>query len=116
MKNQRFSRNMFGDLPTQKMAQKALPILITCAQKGDKILARKITLHHHSTGRCAGFSLDSHYSLRITTARRLGMWGNSWDYRYCSCWPQRTNKLGGNTGNPTRLVGRIQSLPYPTRF
>lgn len=48
MKNQRFSRNMFGDLPTQKMAQKALPILITCAQKGDKILlrdlARKITL------------------------------------------------------------------------
>ena len=48
MQNQRFSRNIFGDLPTQKMAQKTLPILITRAQKGDTILlrdlARKIAL------------------------------------------------------------------------
>ena len=48
MQNYCFNRNMFGDKPTQKMAQKALPILIAHAQKGDKILlrdlARKITL------------------------------------------------------------------------
>ena len=37
MKNKRFSRNIFGDLPTQKMAQKALPILVSYAQKGDPI-------------------------------------------------------------------------------
>lgn len=33
MKNQRFSRNIFGTLPTQKMAQEALPILISHAQQ-----------------------------------------------------------------------------------
>ena len=48
MQNYCFNRNMFGDKPTQKMAQKALPILIVHAQKGDEILlrdlARKITL------------------------------------------------------------------------
>ena len=33
MQNKRFNRNIFGDLPTQKMAQKALPILVAYAQK-----------------------------------------------------------------------------------
>ena len=46
MKNKRFNRNIFGDLPTQKMAQKALPILVSKAQKGETIflseLAKKI--------------------------------------------------------------------------
>ena len=48
MKNKRFSRNIFGDLPTQKKAQKALPILVAYAQKGDPItlaeLAERIEL------------------------------------------------------------------------
>lgn len=38
MKNKRFNRNIFGDLPTQKMAQKALPILISSAQKCDPVI------------------------------------------------------------------------------
>ena len=49
MKNKRFNRNIFGDLSTQKMAQKALPILVSHAQKGEIItlqqLANKIASH-----------------------------------------------------------------------
>ena len=37
MKNQRFKRNIFGDLPTQEMAQEALPILIAYAEKDKTI-------------------------------------------------------------------------------
>ena len=37
MKNKRFNRNIFGDLLTQKKAQKALPILVSYAQKGETI-------------------------------------------------------------------------------
>ena len=42
MKNKRFDRNIFGDLPTQKMAQKALPILVSQAQKGEIITLRQL--------------------------------------------------------------------------
>ena len=42
MKNKRFSRNIFGDLFTQKKAQKALPILISYAQKGETISLAKL--------------------------------------------------------------------------
>ena len=42
MQNQCFNRNMFGDLPTQRMAQKVLPILIKHAQKGHTILLRDL--------------------------------------------------------------------------
>ena len=42
MKNQRFNRNIFGDLFTQKKAQKALPILVEYAQKGDTIPMAKL--------------------------------------------------------------------------
>lgn len=49
MQNQRFNRNIFGNLKTQKMAQKALPILVACAQKGKTItlseLAAEIAPH-----------------------------------------------------------------------
>lgn len=38
MKNKKSGRNIFGNSPTQKMAQKALPILISFAQKDDIIL------------------------------------------------------------------------------
>ena len=34
MQNKRFNRNIFGDLSTQKQAQKALPILVSYAQEG----------------------------------------------------------------------------------
>ena len=43
MKNKRSNHNIFGDLPTQKMAQKALPILVTYAQKGKTILMQELT-------------------------------------------------------------------------
>ena len=42
MKNQRFNRNIFGDLPTQEMAQKALPMLILSAQTGDPVIMRDL--------------------------------------------------------------------------
>lgn len=42
MKNKRFSRNIFGDLFTQKKAQRALPILVSYAQKGDTIILAKL--------------------------------------------------------------------------
>ncbi|MYC39942.1 MAG: hypothetical protein F4X55_02880 [Candidatus Dadabacteria bacterium] len=49
MQNQCFKRDIFGDKDTQKMAWKALPILITYAQKGDPIrmsdLVREIAPH-----------------------------------------------------------------------
>ena len=38
MKNQRFARNIFGELPTQEMAQAALPILVSRAQSDDVIM------------------------------------------------------------------------------
>lgn len=42
MKNKRFNRNIFGDLPTQKMAQKALPILISHAQQELTLTLREL--------------------------------------------------------------------------
>ena len=42
MQNKRFNRNIFGDLPTQKKAQKALPILVLYAQKGETIILAKL--------------------------------------------------------------------------
>lgn len=42
MKNKRFNRNIFGDLPTQKKARKALPILVSYAQKGETITLAKL--------------------------------------------------------------------------
>ena len=42
MKNQNFKRNIFGDLPTQKMAQKALPMLISSAQEDDPVIMRDL--------------------------------------------------------------------------
>ena len=42
MKNRNFKRNMFGDLPTQEMAQEALPMLISSAQKGDPVIMRDL--------------------------------------------------------------------------
>ena len=42
MRNKRFNRNIFGDLPTQKKAQKALPILVSYAQRGETIPLAKL--------------------------------------------------------------------------
>ena len=42
MKNKRFNRNIFGDLFTQKKAQKALPLLVSYAQKGETIILAKL--------------------------------------------------------------------------
>ena len=42
MKNKRFNRNIFGNLPTQKMAQEALPILVAYAQKREPIILREL--------------------------------------------------------------------------
>ena len=42
MQNKRFNRNIFGDKPTQKMAQKALPILVAYAQKCEPIILQKL--------------------------------------------------------------------------
>lgn len=42
MKNKRFNRNIFGDLPTQRMAQKALPILVSHAQERDIIILQQL--------------------------------------------------------------------------
>ena len=43
MRNLRLGRrNIFGDLPTQKMAQKGLPILVSRAQEGEPILLREL--------------------------------------------------------------------------
>lgn len=42
MKNRRFNRDIFGNLPTQKMAREALPMLVTYAQKGDTIPLREL--------------------------------------------------------------------------
>ena len=49
MRNQCFARDMFGDLPTQEMAQEALPILVSYAKKSDTLtlaeLAGEIAPH-----------------------------------------------------------------------
>ena len=42
MRNQCFARDMFGDLPTQEMAQKALPILVSQGQVGETITLAKL--------------------------------------------------------------------------
>ena len=42
MKNKRFNRNIFGDKPTQKMAQKALPKLVCHAQKGEIVIQQQL--------------------------------------------------------------------------
>lgn len=42
MRNIKFRRNIFGTLPTQQMVQKALPILVSKAQKGETILLREL--------------------------------------------------------------------------
>ena len=42
MQNLHLGRNIFGDLPTQQMAQKGLPILVAKAQKGETILLREL--------------------------------------------------------------------------
>ena len=42
MQNRKFNRNMFGNLPTQKMAQQALWILIASAQKGELVVMRDL--------------------------------------------------------------------------
>ena len=42
MKNQNFKRNIYGNLPTQRMAQAALPMLISSAQKGDPVIMRDL--------------------------------------------------------------------------
>ena len=42
MKNKCFKRDIFGDLPTQKMAQKALPELVSKAQEPDIIRIRDL--------------------------------------------------------------------------
>ena len=42
MKNLHLGRNIFGDLPTQQMARKGLPILVSKAQKGETILLREL--------------------------------------------------------------------------
>ena len=42
MKNRNFKRNIFGNLPTQRWAQEALPILISSAQKGDPVIMRDL--------------------------------------------------------------------------
>ena len=42
MRNLNLGRNIFGDLLTQQMAQKGLPILVSKAQKGETILLREL--------------------------------------------------------------------------
>ena len=42
MQNQCLGKDMFGDMPTQKAAQEALPILIEYAQEEDTILIREL--------------------------------------------------------------------------
>ncbi|RKU20987.1 hypothetical protein C6499_22470 [Candidatus Poribacteria bacterium] len=42
MKNQRFNRNMFGSMDSQRMAQAALPILISFGQKCDIVIMRDL--------------------------------------------------------------------------
>ena len=42
MQNRHFGRNIFGDLPTQEMARKALLILVSKAQEKDVILLREL--------------------------------------------------------------------------
>ena len=42
MRNLHLGRTIFGDLPTQQMAQKALPILVSKAQKGEAILLQEL--------------------------------------------------------------------------
>lgn len=42
MRNLYLGRNIFGDLPTQQMAQKGLPILVSKAQQGETILLREL--------------------------------------------------------------------------
>ena len=42
MRNKCFKKNMFGDSKTQKMARKALKILITYAQRPDTLLIKKL--------------------------------------------------------------------------
>ena len=42
MKNKCFKRNIFGNLPTQRMARKALPILVSQAQEPDIIIIRDL--------------------------------------------------------------------------
>ena len=42
MRNLHLGRNIFGDLRTQKMAQKGLPVLVSKAQKGETILLREL--------------------------------------------------------------------------
>ena len=42
MKNKRFGRNIFGDLPTQKIAQEVLPILVSHAQERKILILRDL--------------------------------------------------------------------------
>ena len=120
MQNQCFNRNMFGDLPTQRMAQKALPILIKHAQKGHTILLRdlaeKIAPHLTKVNWTEmGFGLDSDHPLRIRTTRQLGIRENTSYYHYCPRCPRNAYKLGRKR-NPPSLLGRLQNSPSLTSF
>ena len=42
MKNERFKRNMFSCMDTQRMAREALPFLISAAQKFDTVIMRDL--------------------------------------------------------------------------
>jgi len=42
MKNKRYNRNIFGDLPTQKTAQEVLPILISHAQQKQTLILQDL--------------------------------------------------------------------------
>ena len=44
MQNKRFNRNIFGDLSTQKQAQKALPILVSYAQRDETITLQELAV------------------------------------------------------------------------
>ena len=80
MKNKRFKRNIFGGLSTQKMAQKALPILISHAQQGLILTVRELateiapdlTHFNWSTGWALGWIHTTLYELERSDNWKFG--------------------------------------------
>lgn len=84
MKNLCYSRNMFGDKPTQKMAQKSLPILISRGQNEDTILLRELAGEVASHLTRFNFSMRWTLAWIQTTLRELER-SDGWNYGEIPC-------------------------------
>ena len=126
MRNRRFNRNIFGDLPTQEMAQEALPILVSHAQKGEIItlrqLAKKIAPHLTQFNWSMGWALAWIHTTLYELER-----SNEWNYgeipaiaaiavdnlKKPTNWMDKNTRINPNTSTP---LERLQNGPYLASF